>query len=240
MSLRVLALVPARSGSKGLPRKALRPLAGLPLIGHTLELARRSPGLARVIVSTDSVEIADVARSFGAEVPFMRPAKLATDATPMWPVVRHALAAIDANDSLDAVILLQPTSPLRLPEDVAAAIALLKARPDVDGVVGVSAPAHNPVWSAMTVQDGVLVPLVPNAFAYARRQELPQVVVVDGTLFLWRVGLVRAHETDPSANVRYAPVELPQIRSLDIDTEDDLILADVLLRTKIVTLPWLD
>src|SRR3954451_10687616 len=104
-----LAVVPARGGSKGLPGKNIRPLAGLPLLEHSVKLAQLCPEIDRTIVSTDSEEIAEIARAVGAEVPFLRPAKLARDETPMLPVLRHALGELDG--AWDLVLLLDPTSP---------------------------------------------------------------------------------------------------------------------------------
>lgn len=237
MSERLLAVIPARGGSKELPLKALLPLAGRPLIAHSIELARRCPQIVRLIVSTDSEEIAETARSHGADVPFLRPADLARDETPMWPVVRHALAAV--GESYDAVLLLQPTSPLRLPEDVTAATTLLAGCPDADGVVGVSDAHPNPIWTARTIRDGFLEALVPDA-AYSRRQDVPRVVAVNGALYLWQADFIRDHIDDPSTVGRYLPLEIPGRRAMDIDTAADLETAEVLLRSGLVSLPWLD
>jgi N-acylneuraminate cytidylyltransferase len=238
---RILALVPARGGSKGLPGKALRPLGGVPLVGHAIELARRCPEVALVVVSTDDAEIARTAEELGAHVPFMRPDALAEDETPMWPVVRHAVAALDAGgDRYDAILLLQPTSPGRLPGDVAAAVRLLGERPEVDGVVAVAEAEPHPVWASMVEEAGLLRPLIPEAWSYARRQDLPRVLNVNGALFLWRAGLVRDNVEDPSGTARLAGVEMPRSRSIDVDTLEDLETAEALLAAGLLHLPWLD
>ena len=157
MTPRLLALVPARGGSKGLPGEALRPLGGVPLIGHAIELAQRCPAVVRIVVSTDDSEIASTAERFGADVPFMRPAELAADDRRCRPSSRHALDELDPDGSrYDAVLLLQPTSPGRLPEDVDAAVRILEARPDADGVVAVAESEPNPVWAAMVEEAGAL------------------------------------------------------------------------------------
>lgn len=235
----VLALIPARAGSKGLPGKALRALAGRPLIAHSIALARLCPEVARVVVSTDSEEIARIARSFGADVPFLRPAELAQDDTPMWAVLRHALAAVDVDGDYGALLLLQPTSPARLPEDVSCAVALLDASSEADGVLGVSEPHENPIWTAMRVHDGFLEPLLPDANTYSRRQDVPRVLSVNGSLYLWRTSVVRSHADDPGPG-RCLPCEIPAHRAIDIDTEDDLAVAEALVRAGIISLPWLD
>jgi CMP-N,N'-diacetyllegionaminic acid synthase len=239
MSAELLALIPARGGSKELPGKALRTLAGRPLIAHSIELALRCPEVARVVVSTDSEQIAATAESLGADVPFLRPAELAGDETPMWPVVRHALATLDPDGALyEAVLLLQPTSPARLPEDVSGALALLHGRPDADGVLGVSTPRLNPIWAAVVERDRRLEPLVAEGNSYARRQDVPRVLQVNGSLYLWRTGFVRAHEQDPWGAATLLGWEIPELRAIDIDTAEDLRLAELLLEAGLVRLPW--
>ena len=130
-SPRVLAVVPARGGSKGLPGKNLRPLAGLPLVAHSLRAAAAMRTVTRCIVSTDDPQVARVAREHGGDVPWLRPAELATDTTPMAPVLRHALAAVEEEEGrpYDALVLLDPTSPARVPAEVDAAVEQLLALP---------------------------------------------------------------------------------------------------------------
>ena len=141
----LLGVIPARGGSKGLPGKNVRPFAGLPLIAHTILFAKLCPEITRTIVSTDSPDIADVAKSFGAEVPWLRPAELSRDDSPLWPALRHALARMEEDEGVryDAVLLLDPTSPAREPEDVSGALRRLEACPEVDGVVFVK--SHVPL-----------------------------------------------------------------------------------------------
>lgn len=240
MSRGILALVPARGGSKGLPGKALAPLAGLPLVAHSIAVALRCPDVTRVVVSTDSEPIAETARAYGGEVP-LRPPELAQDDTPMWPVVRHALSELDPEGTaFRAVLLLQPTGPMRLPEDVAAAVRLLDGDPSADGVVGVSEAHPNPIWTAMVERDGVLCPLIEGAGSYARRQDVPRVLNINGLLYLWRTDLVRRREAAPDEWVRLVPLELPAQRAIDIDTADDLALAEAVIAAGLVRLPWLD
>ena len=142
-----LAIIPARGGSKGLPGKNIRPLCGLPLIAHSISCAKLVPRIARTIVSTDSEEIADVARMHGGDVPFLRPAELAGDNTPTMPVLVHALGELERRDGrvYNSVLLLEPTSPGRLPEDLDAAFRVLDADPAADGAVGCSQPSFSPL-----------------------------------------------------------------------------------------------
>ena len=111
---RVLAVIPARKGSKGLPEKNIRPLAGLPLIGHSIRFAKMCPAIDRCVVSTDSPQFAEVATRLGGDVPFLRPAELAQDHTPMWPVLRHALEHVESQDGVrySKLFFLDPTSPI--------------------------------------------------------------------------------------------------------------------------------
>src|SRR5207253_2702102 len=119
------------------------------------------PQIARTIVSTDSEEIARVAREHGGDVPSLRPPELARDETPTWPVLRHALEQVDPDgERFGYLVLLEPTSPARLPEDLTGTVRLLAERVDADGVVSVSEPASNPIWLAMVEQGGVLEPLI--------------------------------------------------------------------------------
>jgi CMP-N-acetylneuraminic acid synthetase len=235
----LLAVIPARGGSKALPRKALQPLAGLPLIAHSILLAQSCPGV-HVVVTTDSREIAEVARANGADVPFMRPSDLAADETPMWPVVRHALAEMGGSRAYDAVLLLDPTSPARLPEDVAGARAALAHRRGVDGVIGVSEPHFNPMWVGVIERDGLLEPLSAEAGHYGRRQDVPRVLRINGSLYIWPAQYVEARTGDQWLGGRYAAWEIPERRAIHIDTVEDLELAELLIREGVVRLPWLE
>lgn len=155
----ILGLIPARGGSKGIPRKNIKLLAGKPLIAWTIEAALDSSCFARLIVSTDDAEIASVARQYGAEVPFLRPAELASDAASSMDVVLHGLDWLaQAAQSLPGlVMLLQPTSPLRTPEDIQAAITL-QTEKNAEAVVSVCEAAHPVQWLRRLGPEGELLP----------------------------------------------------------------------------------
>jgi CMP-N,N'-diacetyllegionaminic acid synthase len=234
-----LAVIPARGGSKGVAGKNLRPLAGLPLIVHSLRLAALCPELERTIVSTDSEEIAETARAAGGEVPFLRPAELALDETPMLPVLRHTLEELDpAGDRYDLLLLLDPTSPGRLREDVSVAHALLAGRPDADGVVSVSEPAFNPFWHAVVEREGLLEPLLPEARTFGRRQELPRVLRINAALYLFRTAFLHG-ESESWLNGRHLPLEIPDVRAFHLDEPVDFTVAEALIGDGVVRLPWL-
>ena len=237
----MLAVVPARGGSKGLPGKNIRPLAGLPLIAHSLALARACPRISRTIVSTDSPEIAQIARSFGADVPFLRPTELAQDDTPMWPVLRHALEAAEREEQreYEYLLLLDPTSPGRLPEHVAGALKKLAETPDADGIVGVSRPNFNPIWHCVVERDGWMQDLMSEAARYARRQDVPAVYRINATLYIWRAAFVRREREDWRSNGRNLLYEVPEINAIHIDDADEFLLAEMFIQQGLIRLPWL-
>ena len=236
----LLAVIPARGGSKGLPGKNIRPFAGLPLIAHSILCAKLCPEINACVVSTDSPEIAETAKRFGAGVPFLRPAELARDDTAMWPVLRHALEAMETDGRrYDALLLLEPTTPFRLPEDIAGVWARLQASPEADGIVSVSRPDFNPIWNGVVDRGGWMGPLVEDGQRYVRRQDVPDVYRINGMLYLWRAAFVRSEIESWRAGRRHLMYEVPAARSLDIDTLEQFEHAEWLVREGKVGLPWL-
>jgi N-acylneuraminate cytidylyltransferase len=236
--MKVLAIVPARGGSKGLPGKNIRSLAGLPLLEHSLRCAALCPGVTRTIVSTDDETIASVARSVGGDVPFLRPAELARDDTPMMPVLQHGLAATERDEGVtyDAVLLLDPTSPGRLPDDVARAIETLAADIAADGVIACSRPTFNPFWVGVVAEGGYARRAFDTGARYARRQDVPAFYRINGALYLWRRAFVMGG-TWPEGDHRM--LEIPEARAFSIDDEYEFRLAELVLTSKLVDLPWL-
>lgn len=239
--MRILAVIPARAGSKGLPHKSLRPFAGLPLIAHSVLFARRSRAIDRVLVSTDSPRIAAVGRRFGAEAPFRRPADLARDTTPLWPVLRHALDFAEAQEKAryDLVVLLDPTSPTRAPSDLARALRLLARDRAADGVVAVSEPDFHPIWHSVVDRGGRLRDLFPSAAAVARRQGLKKIYRINGLLYVWRAAFVRGTRGPWRARGRHRLLVVPERRAVSIDTLDQFERAQSLVESGLVRLPWL-
>ncbi|KAB2646787.1 MAG: acylneuraminate cytidylyltransferase family protein [Verrucomicrobia bacterium] len=226
--MRIAALIPARGGSKGIPRKNLVPLAGKPLIAWTIEAALGSDKLSRVLVSTDDAEIAAVARQYGAEVPFLRPPELARDETGTLEVALHALDWIEQNttDRPEYLLLLQPTSPLRTTADIAAAIHLAQTR-GADAVLGVCEAEPHPYLARRMDESGVLSDFIPAREASGRRQDFPPAYILNGALYLNRCTSLRASRVfQPPGALAHV---MPRERSLDIDTPDDLRLAELLL-----------
>ena len=225
--MRVLALIPARGGSKGLPRKNLLPLAGLPLIAHSIRVALESDA-TDVVVSTDDEEIAATARAYGAAVPFMRPASLAEDTTKTIDVVIHGLEAVESLRRVryDAVLLLQPTSPLRQVEDVRAALRLY-ADERADSIISVF-EWHSPHPFYMYWMNGNQpVPILAEAQGYHRRQDFPPVYVRNGAIYLTDRNILLNRQTFYGDRLR--AVIMPASRSINIDQLDDLARAERML-----------
>lgn len=238
----VLAVIPARGGSKGLPGKNIRPLAGLPLLAHSILCAKACPQIDRVIVSTDNEEIARCARSNGGEVPFLRPAELAQDDTPTMPVLQHALTEMERIDErrYESLLLLDPTSPGRIPSDVASALLMIEEDPACVGVVGVSEPHFNPRWVCVEEKSGYLALAFPQDVNFVRRQDVPPVYRINATLYLWRREfLLKAPAAPFATDARHRMLVVPETRAIHIDTLEDFQMAEILIAHGMVHLPWL-
>lgn len=221
----VLGLVPARGGSKGLPGKNIKLLAGRPLLDYTARAAVESGVLDRVVLSTDSEEIAAVGKQVGLDVPFMRPAALAEDDTPMLAVIRHALETLDEQGSrADIIVLLQPTSPLRRPRHIAAAVDLLRDS-KADSVVTVAElPRHLSPDYVMRIDRGRLKPFLAEGANLTRRQDARPAYWRDGTVYAcWR-------RTIDRFNSLYGddcrPIVVDPADALSIDSADDWTAAE--------------
>lgn len=226
----VLGVIPARGGSKTVPRKNLRPLGGRPLIAWTFQAARESARLGRTICTTDDEEIAALARQAGIEVPFLRPAELARDDTPTLPVVQHAVGALEQGGYRpEVVVLLQPTSPLRRAAHIDAAVDLLEAT-GADSVVSVVQVPHNfnPV-SLLRVEAGRLVPYLPGeGVRVLRRQDKPEVWARNGAaVYVTRRDVLMQGDSFFGRDCR--PLVMSREESVDIDDEMDLVMAEALL-----------
>ncbi len=235
-----LAVIPARGGSKGLPGKNIRPLLGVPLLVHSLRCAALAPRVARTIVSTDSEEIAAVARAHGAEVRFVRPPALAQDDTPMMSVLTHAVVELERRGArFGSVLLLDPTSPGRTPDDIARAFEILGGDPACCGVVACSRPTFNPFWVGVVERDGYLAPAFELGGAYQRRQDVPPFYRINGALYLWRAEFVR-RAPERWRDAPHRLLEMPEARAFSIDDLYEFQVAEQLLASGLVKLPWLE
>lgn len=237
---RLLAVIPARGGSEGLPGKNIRPLAGLPLIAHSLRCAAATPEISRTIVSTDSEEIASVARAYGGDVPFLRPPSLAASETSMWPVLRHALAEVERVEgkTYDFLLLLDPTSPTRTPDEIAEALRRLRAQPDAAGIISVSAPPYSPIWHTVIDKDGFMADFVDGG-RYTRRQDVPEVFIINGLIYIWRADFVRSEQIRWRNKGRHLMLPTPALRACSIDTLEEFSAVEALVKGGLVPLPWM-
>lgn len=226
-SQRVLAVITARGGSKGLPGKNTRPIQGRPLLAWTIEAALAADCVSRVVLSTDDPEIAAIGKAAGADVPFMRPAELANDTAGSIDVVEHALEACDPHD---VTLLLQPTSPLRHSGHIDAAFAQMQAA-CAPGCVSV-APAPKPPWLMFAMQeDGQLNPFLQMPAGVTRRQDLPPAYVLNGALYFVRSEVFAKERSFMGpGTIGY---EMSEEDSVDIDTLEDFTLAERLLSRQI-------
>jgi CMP-N-acetylneuraminic acid synthetase len=227
----VLGIVPARGGSKGVPGKNIRPLAGRPLLDYTAQAARESGVLDRIVLSTESAEIADAGRRAGLEVPFVRPAALAQDDTPMLAVLHHAIDALAADGSRpEIVVLLQPTSPLRRPEHVREAVRLLRET-GADSVVSVvELPRHLSPDYVMRIENGLLRPFLPEGAAVTRRQDARPAYSRDGTVYAFRRATLERFGNIYGNDCR--PLLVNAADSLSIDSPADWTAAERILAAR--------
>lgn len=228
---RVLALVPARSGSKGLPMKNIRLLQGKPLLCWPIDAAKHSRYVDRVIVSTDSVDFAKIAKNAGADVPFMRPAELSTDTAPSIAFILHALAALEAvGDKYDYLVLLEPTSPLTEASDIDAALETLVAqRTDADSIVSVAELVSTHPAFAVNMNDlGLMRPYGAKSFdRLPRRQDVEQLYSLDGSLYISSADALRAQKG--FCHARTLSHLMPRYKSFEVDDLVDFICIEAIL-----------
>ena len=228
---KILAVVTARGGSKRLPEKNILPLAGKPMIAWTLEAAQAASALTKVVVSTDSEQIARICEDHGMPVPWLRPAELASDTATTKSVIEHALAQEErAGVHYDAVVILQPTSPLRTAEDIDGAIRLYQQK-QAEGVASVSSVEHPPQWINTLPENLSLKGFLSQDVIGRRSQTLPQYYRLNGAVSVIAVEAVRQKQDFWSLEQIYAYVMDP-VRSVDIDSELDFLLAETILTKK--------
>lgn len=232
MTLYVVGFIFAREGSKGVPRKNIRILAGKPLIAWSIQAAKESRFINRVIVSTDDDEIARIARQYGAEVPFMRPAELSGDTSPEWFAWQHAITEVQKtnNQPLDVFVSIPATSPLRSVSDVDACISRL-LHSDADIVITVKKAERSPYFNMVNLDDGGYAHIViSNGNRMTRRQDAPTVYDMTTVAYAARPDFIMREHSIFEGKVMV--VEVPSERALDIDTELDFRIAEYLMKEK--------
>jgi len=226
--LLVLGLVPARGGSKGVPGKNVRPLNGHTLLEYTARAARDSGVIDRLMLSTDAPDIADAGRRAGLEVPFMRPAALAADDTPMLPVIQHALGETAKHGwSPDVIVLLQPTSPLRRPDHIRDAVTMLRETNADSVVTVVEVPRHLSPDYVMRIEEGRLRPFLPDGAGVTRRQDARPAYSRDGTVYAFRRSTIERFGGIYGDDCR--PLLIDATESISIDSPADWDEAERLL-----------
>lgn len=227
----VLCTICARGGSKGVPNKNIKELLGKPLIAYTIEQALCCRFIDRVVVSTDSQDIAIIAKQYGVEVPFMRPSDLATDESPKLPVIQHAVRYYieNLNFKPDYVIDLDPTSPLRISDDIEKCLNLIMNDFNCDSVITGYRSNKNPYFN--------MVEIDPKGFAYLsketekqviRRQDAPIVYAMNASIYVWKTEVLLNQTRIVSGKMKL--IEMPKERSIDIDTGIDFKLVELIMR----------
>jgi CMP-N,N'-diacetyllegionaminic acid synthase len=231
---RVLALVPARRGSKGLPLKNIRPLAGKPLLAWPIQAARASRYVDRVILSTEDPEFAQIGMAAGADVPFLRPAELASDTAPSIDFMLHALQRLaEAGEVYDYLVLLEPTSPLTEGADIDAALETLHARRDqADSILGVTEMmATHPAYAVRIPPQGLIAPYSADSFAHLpRRQDLEPLYYLEGSLYISNVQALQRNRS--FCHDRTLPFVTPHWKSFEVDSLVDFICIEAILEKR--------
>jgi CMP-N,N'-diacetyllegionaminic acid synthase len=226
----ILGLTPARGGSKGIPGKNIRLVRGKPLIAYTIECAKNLPILDEYIISTDDKGIAETAEKYGAKVPFMRPEKLAEDTAAMMPVIKHALLEMEAlhSKTIEAVILLDPTAPLRDPVDIEESYKIFSEN-DCDVVVSCNEAHRNPYFNMITMRDNYFELVNKADFDVSRRQDAPVIYDLNTVVWIFSRKAVMEQTRMPKKTLMY---KVPSERCIDIDTFEDLDYLEFKLERK--------
>lgn len=226
--MKPLVVIPARGGSKGIPRKNIRPFLGRPLIHYSIDVARAFAPDSHIILSTEDDEIAEVARTSGLEVSYMRPAHLATDTASSQDAILDAMDWADGNGlEYDCVLLLQPTSPLRMADDVRRCLDAYTD--DVDMVVSVCRASCNPYYNCFETDDATgYLRISKGDGLFTRRQDCPSAWEINGAVYVINPRSIR--EMPMGRFKRRLPMEMPGERSVDLDTPRDWLIAEAIAR----------
>lgn len=234
VSLKTIAFIFARGGSKGVHRKNLREIGGRSLLARSIDVARQVPRISRVIISTDDLEIAEAGKRLGAEVPFMRPQHLATDTAPERLAWRHAVQWVRENegpDAIDVFLSLPVTAPLRRASDVERCLDALQSSPDCDIVVTTTAARRNPYFNMVReTPEGLLTLAINDAGKPVRRQDAPTILDLTCVAYVTTPGHIMSKDSIFDGRVK--GVQVDEVSAIDIDTEFDLTIAEMFARNR--------
>lgn len=221
----ILGLIPARGGSKGVKRKNIKLLNGKPLIVYSIEEALKSTYINKIVVSTDDPEIANISIKYKAEIPFIRPKKLAKDHTPDFPVIEHALLWFDNHNwKVDYIVFLRPTNPFRTASEIDKAIEKILGT-DFDSVRGISKAVYSPYWMKRIVGNR-LIPFIETGYEGTRRQDLPDVYQGNGTVEVIKRKTILEKKSMYGEKIGF--ILMDDIATVDIDSEINFKIAEVL------------
>ena len=238
MNDKVLAIIPAKENSKGIPQKNIRNLGGKPLISHTINEALKSKYINRVVLSTDSEKIAEVAKTHGAEVPFIRPKELATFTSSSLSVILHTLDCLKRKENYipDIIVFLQPTSPFRNNNHIDEAIKIMLEDQEIDGVFGAKKVEDHPYMMFSKNNNGMCKPHLEMESRPVRRQEFPEIFVTNASLYVTRTKYYEtAKDPDPVCPIftgKTKMVVMDEFSSKDIDEELDFMICEEILKNK--------
>ena len=227
---KILAIIPARGGSKGVPKKNIKELSGMPLIGYTIREAKKSKYISRVVVSTDENKIAEVTTNFGAEIPCLRPDELSGDTSSTVECVTHMINYLKKNEDYepDYICLLQCTSPLRTVEDIDGAIEKL-FNTNFDGIVSVCEAETNPYWTNVFENDKLKY-FLEEGKTITRRQDLPKIYRYNGAIYIIKTGVFLREKSFETENI--TGYIMSNEKSIDIDTIIDFKVAEILIKER--------
>lgn len=228
-----LAIIPARSGSKGLPDKNIKMLCGKPLLAWSIESALDSSYIDEVCVSTDSTKYADIAKAYGANVPFLRPKNLASDTSSSFEAIKHCIDFYKSqNKHFDYIILLEPTSPLRESSDINNAIHTLLANKEATSIVGISLCESSHPAFLVRLENGFLRPYENLDFKPIRRQDLPETYFFEGSLYISECDALLKHKN--FYHLQSLGYIVPKWKSLEIDDIDDFAMVEAMMKTHLL------
>lgn len=234
--MEILAFIPARAGSRRIPNKNIKPLCGKPLIAYTIEVAKKSKYVSRIVVSTDSEEIAVVAKNYGAEVPFLRPPEISQADSTEIEFFDHALNWFLENEGYvpDLIVLLYPTSPFRKAESIDKAIEEILRHPEADSLRSVKKCSEHP-YKMWVIEDGYLKPFVKNTekkdMHTLSYHLLPEVYIQNASIYITKPATIK-NKRSPTGEI-IVPFIMDEIESVDVNTPLDFMFAEMLLKEKL-------